>query len=93
MQFGNLSPQAVMPREENRPSVILNQDSCPDHDEGLKKFSVISLKVPACLIFSYSERCEVSYGSQEELTAQLTILVGPGCNPAQEECNLARKTK
>lgn len=45
----------------------------------LEKLSVISLKVPARLIFSYSERCEVSYGSQEELTPQFTILVGQGC--------------
>lgn len=44
-----------------------------------EKLHVISLKVPARLIFSYSERCEVSYGSQEELSPQFTILVGQGC--------------
>lgn len=42
-----MQPQPVMPQEENRPSVTLNQDSWPDHTEGLKKLSVISLKVPA----------------------------------------------
>lgn len=40
----------------------------------LEKLKVISLKVPARLTFSYSERCEVSYGSQEELTPQFTTL-------------------
>lgn len=71
-----------MPQEKNIPLVILNQHSCPDHRESLKKLSVTTLKVPACLIFSYSERCELSYGSQEELTPQLTIPAGQGCCPA-----------
>lgn len=75
MQLCNTSPQPAMPHD-------WNQDSCPDHGGGLKKLGVISLKVPACLIVSHSERCEVSYGSQEELTPQLAILLGQWCCPA-----------
>lgn len=81
MQLRSLGPQPVT-SQENRLSVILNQGSCPDRGGGLKNLSVITIKVPACLIFSYSERCEVSYGSQEELTPQTPTLVGQSCCPA-----------